>query len=402
MNINSLQKISNNKKQGGIVIIVVLLIVTLMVTLLAFMVEKQQLLIRRVTNQNVAEQGFQYAEAVNAWAERLLNDDANRESDFLTESWAIFGQNLEEESDVQDADGDGRRDSFFPGLSSGEEEEEEELVVIDIGFDGLEYSIEDLQAKFNLNNLSARDPQFLASQKRIFLNLMEQLEIGLDDIGQRERLYGALLDWVDENDLENVDGGGGTESGSYGAKKTPYYAADQKLSSVGELKFIEGFDSDIISKLKPFVTVLPVDNTKININTASVEMIASLNSAPVVDTASVTAFLAQREADGFRGFLQSDIQAAETAIIGVNPAGTRAVNNMLQVNSQFYQINAKVTLGDYQYCMKTVVLREPIGQGASSTPKISVLRRQQDTLCKEENTTTISSDEDLISDENLF
>ena len=75
---------------------------------------------------------------------------------------------------------------------------------------------------------------------------------------------------------------------------------------------------------------------------------------------------------------------------------------MLQVNSQFYQINAKVTLGDYQYCMKTVVLREPIGQGASSTPKISVLRRQQDTLCKEEITTTISSDEDLISDENLF
>ena len=401
MNTNSLQQAPNIQKQGGIVIIVVLLIVTLMVTLLAFMVEKQQLLIRRVTNQNVAEQGFQYAEAVNAWGERLLNDDANRESDFLTESWATFGQDLEEELDVQDADGDGRRDSFFPGLSSGEEEEEER-VVIDIGFDGLEYSIEDLQAKFNLNNLSARNPQFLESQKRIFLNLMEQLEIGLDDVGQRERLYGALLDWVDENDLENVDGGGGTESGSYGAKKTPYYAADQKLSSVGELKFIEGFDSDIISKLKPFVTVLPVDNTKININTASVEVISSLNSAPVVDTASVTAFLAQREADGFRGFLSSDIQAAETAIIGVSPTGRRAVNDMLQVNSQFYQINAKVTLGDYQYCMKTVVLREPIGQGASSTPKISVLRRQQDTLCKEEITTTISSDEDLISDENLF
>ena len=401
MNTNSLQQAPNIQKQGGIVIIVVLLIVTLMVTLLAFMVEKQQLLIRRVTNQNVAEQGFQYAEAVNAWGERLLNDDANRESDFLTESWATFGQDLEEELDVQDADGDGRRDSFFPGLSSGEEEEEER-VVIDIGFDGLEYSIEDLQAKFNLNNLSARNPQFLESQKRIFLNLMEQLEIGLDDVGQRERLYGALLDWVDENDLENVDGGGGTESGSYGAKKTPYYAADQKLSSVGELKFIEGFDSDIIGKLKPFVTVLPVDNTKININTASVEVISSLNSAPVVDTASVTAFLAQREADGFRGFLSSDIQAAETAIIGVSPTGRRAVNDMLQVNSQFYQINAKVTLGDYQYCMKTVVLREPIGQGASSTPKISVLRRQQDTLCKEEITTTISSDEDLISDENLF
>ena len=388
----SYKKMPNTKQQNGLVIVVVLLIVTLMVTLLAFMVERQQLIIRRVTNQNIAEQGFQYAQAVNAWAERVLNDDDNPLSDHLNEDWATFGQPIEEDSEDED---DGfQQEDFTLDLKSNGDAEEKERIFINIDFDGLEYSIVDLQSRFNLNNLSARDPRFAESQKRIFLNLLEQLEVG--DLNQREQLYGALVDWVDENDLENIEGGGGTESGSYGIKKTPYYAADQQLSSVGELKFVEGFNSEIINAIKPFVTVLPVDNLRINLNTASVEVLASLNSATVADTASVSTFLIQRDQPEFQGFAQGDIQTAETAIIGVNPVGAQPIANMLQVNSQFFQINAKVTLGDSQYCMKTVVLREAAAQGGSSTPKLSVLRRQQDTLCKEENTTIISSDEILL------
>lgn len=372
------------QKQGGVIIIVVVLIVTLMVTLLAFMIEKQHLLIRRVGNQNVAEQGFQYAEAVNAWAERVLNDDIQRQVDYLGEDWAEFGR-PEAEVDASE------NDSFSLDLSSQESEDDSERVVIDIGFDGLEYSIDDLQAKFNLNNLSSTNKTFLASQKRIFLNLLELIEVG--DSDQRERLYGALTDWVDANDLESVNG---VESGTYGTKKTSYYAADQQLSSVGELKFVEGFNSTIINQLRPYVTVLPIDNARININTASAELLASLNSATVVDVGSVTAFLARRLQNGFQGFTESDIQAAETAIIGVNPVGAQPVPNMIQVNSQFFQINAKVILGDYLYCMKTIVLREPLSQGGTTTPKVSILSREQNTLCKEEeNTTIISSDENL-------
>ena len=89
------KQMPNINQQNGLVIVVVLLIVTLMVTLLAFMVERQQLIIRRVTNQNIAEQGFQYAQAVNAWAERVLNDDDNPLSDHLNEDWATFGQPID-------------------------------------------------------------------------------------------------------------------------------------------------------------------------------------------------------------------------------------------------------------------------------------------------------------------
>ena len=378
-------KFPSPQKQAGVVIIVVVLIVTLMVTLLVFMVEKQHLLIRRVSNQNVAEQSFQYALAVNAWAERILNDDLQRDIDHLQEDWYKFGR------PEQDSEEGGQDDSFSLGLRSQRDEDDTEVTIIDIGFDGLEYSIDDLQAKYNLNNLSSTNPQYLRSQKQIFLNLLAQLEIGEEDIDLPERLYGALIDWVDENDLE---GANGVESGTYGAKKTSYFAADQKLSSIGELKFVEGFSQEIINKLKPHISVLPIDNARLNINTASAELLGALNSAPVVDLESVTTFLAQRLQDGFTGFMMSDIQAAETAIIGVNPVGARPAENMMQVNSQFFQINAKVTLGDYVYCMETVVLREPIARGSSSTPKISVLSREQDTLCNQEENIAVEDRDD--------
>ena len=103
--------------QAGLVMILVLLIIALMITLLGFMVEKQHLLVRRITNQNVAEQGFQYAQGVNAWAEVVLDDDVDRETDYWDEDWAKFGEPPEE-----NVDADGRED-FSVTLTSRRDEE---------------------------------------------------------------------------------------------------------------------------------------------------------------------------------------------------------------------------------------------------------------------------------------
>lgn len=371
-----------HSRQNGVILVIVVAAVVLMVTLLALMIEDQHILVRRIANQKVAEQGYQYAQGLNAWAARVLHDDENRQIDYLDEDWAKFGR--PEEDDQTDDD------SFSLDTSSQKDEDEEEPATIDFGFDGLEYSIDDLQGKYNLNNLAVQgEPQIVAGQKRVFMNLLEVLEIG--EFDERERLYGALYDWMDENDLSHPNG---VESGDYASKKTPYYAADQKLTSMGELRFVEGFSEEIISKLKPHVTVLPVDNARININTVTPEVMASLSNSTVTDTASVQTFLAQREDSAFLGFNAGQIEQAKTAIIGVSITRTQAVPNMLQVNSQFFQINSKVTLGDYVYCMETVVLRESAGEDLT-VPKVSVLNRQHNTLCEEQSTTTTESDEDI-------
>jgi general secretion pathway protein K len=373
------------RQQTGVVLIVVVLAIVLMTTLLAIMIEDQHIFIRRLGNQKVAEQGYQYSQGLNAWAERVLQDDANRAVDHLGEKWAKFGR-LEEDNDGLGSESESFSLERSTAPSERDDTDQKEPT-IDFGIDSLEVTIDDLQGRYNLNNLAAKGP-LADGQKRIFLNLLQLLEIG--EFDQRDRLHGALVDWIDENDLS---GPNGFESSDYGSKHVPYFSADQKLTSIGELRFVEGFTEEVINKLKPFVTVLPVENAKININTTSVEVLASLNGATVTDVSSVAGFLALRLAPDFQGF--SQIQGAETAIIGASVVPSQAVPEMMQFNSQFFQINAKVALGDRLFCMQSVVLRESANADSGKTPKVSILSRQHNTLCEQQSPTNSSSDEDL-------
>jgi len=374
------------QNQKGVVLIVVIFAIVLMTTLLAIMIEDQHIFVRRLSNQKVAEQGYQYTQGLNAWAERVLNDDQNRTIDHLEEKWAEFGR--PEEAELAGEEQGATSFSLDRSTQRAQEESDEEEATIDFGIDEVEVTIDDLQGRFNLNNLAIKEPQAAANQKRIFQNLLSVLEIG--EFDERDRLHGALVDWIDENDLS---GPNGFESGDYGSKPVSYFAADQKLTSIGELRFVEGFNQDIINKLRPYVSVLPVETARININTTTPEVLASLSQGVVTDLGSVTGFLAQREQEGFQGF--SEVQAAGTAVNGSSAASSGFIRGMMQINSQFFQINAKVTLGNRDFCMTSLVLRESATEEGGSTPKVTVLNRQHSTLCEEQSPITTSSDEDL-------
>jgi len=376
------------QQQKGVVLIVVVLAIVLMTTLLAIMIEDQHIFFRRLSNQKVSEQGYQYAQGLNAWAQRVLNEDANRTIDYLEEDWAKFGRPDEDSNSSSQIDDNPDSFSLDRSTERAQQEKDEEAAVIDFGIDTIEVTIDDLQGRYNLNNLALKEPQVAANQKRIFQNLLGVLEIG--EFDERDRLYGALVDWIDENDLSSPNG---FESSDYGSKIVPYFAADQKLTSIGELRFVEGFNQDIINRLKPHVTVLPIETAKININTTTPEVLASLNRAPVVDLGSVTGFLAERDQDGFQGF--TEIQRAETAVNGASVVDTGFIPNMMQINSQFFQINAKVTLGDRNFCMTSLILRESATAEGGATPKVTVLRRHQDTLCELDSPIAIDSDDNL-------
>lgn len=372
---------SSKYHQQGIAIITVLLIVALMVTLLAFLGEQQQLVIRRISNQNVSEKGYQYALGVNAWAQKLLSQDANRVVDYLDEDWAKFGKPPE----IEDFD------EF--SLTPTSELEEEELPTVDFGNEAeLNFEIIDLQSRFNLNNLaSTRDEEHANEQKVIYQNILQAA--GIDIQETRDQLYGALRDWLDENDLKSAFG---FESSDYGGKDAPYFAADQKMVSLAELRFVEGYTAEIINLITPFVVVLPVDFARLNLNTVSSQVLASLSRAPVVELGSVDAFLANREDINFLGFQPTDIENAKTAISEVSPFGQRLqpVQNMLQTHSQFFQVNTEVALGDFNFCMKTILLRENASEGSVNSPGVHVINRQHNSfgLCTEQNNNTVATE----------
>lgn len=219
------------RKQDGVILVVVMLLVSLIMILLAVMVEDQHVMIQRTANQKVSEQGYHYSEGLNAWASRVLTDDANRQVDHSQELWATFGR---PKPDPETDEG-----GFSLDSSINDAEEEENEATIDFGIDGLEVVIDDLQGKYNLNNLSNPNKAYVNSQKRILLNLLGILELG--DFQERNTMIDSLLDWVDENDERLASG---FESGEYQSKDTPYLAADQALTSIGELAYVEGFDRE--------------------------------------------------------------------------------------------------------------------------------------------------------------
>lgn len=370
----------HNYRQTGLAIITVLLIVALMVTLLGFLAEQQHLLIRRIGNQNIAEKGYQYAVGVNAWAQRVLHDDQDRAIDYLGEDWAKFGKPPE-------IDLDGEVDFT---LTPKSQLEEEALPTIDFGNEAeLEFEIIDLQSRYNLNNLANKNPKIITEQGIIFMNLLTI--IGIDDSYKRQELLASIKDWLDENNE------GTNESLDYLSKDLPYHASDQQLVSLAELRFIEGFTPEIINLLKPYVTVLPIDYAKLNINSVSAELLSTLNTSPVVDTGSVELFLLEREDEAFFGFQAQSIELAKTAIIGVNPLGSPIVENMMQTNSNFFQVNTKVNIGDYNFCMQTILLRENADQASQTPSQVKAMSRQHDTfaLCENDITNTVADNENL-------
>ena len=305
-------------------------------------------------------------------------------------------------AEEEDEDDD---DSFSLGANG--DEEDEEPPSIDFGVDGVTGVIVDLQGKFNLNNLANEDRAFVVSQRRILQNLMELLELG--EFADRDQLIENLIDWVDENSTSRSIG---LESNDYRVKDLPYQAADQKLAALGELRFIDGFNQDIIKALEPHVTVLPVDNARININTTTTEVLASLSSTTVADVASVDTFLSQRLNEDFLGFQAAQIRDAENAIIAVSPVRQPPIANTMQVTSQYFEIQSRVELGDIVYCMNSLILRGGaaaqaglVAQGqsageqleaSSSVPAISVLRREHSSFCEDQSQIIIQeSDEDF-------
>ncbi len=378
-------------------------VVVLMIVLLALMLEKQHLLIRQIGNQRVAEQANQYSQGLNAWAIRVLHADANTQVDHEKEKWAKFGR-----PEPEPTEGESESFSLDSSLDFGREDEDEDDATIDFGIDTLEVTIDDLQAKFNLNNLASISEDQAPPQgpKRAFLNLLQILEIG-EFYEDREELYSNLVDWMDSND---TSAGTGAESNDYQIRSTPYFASDQPLTSIGELRYVKGFNKKVIRKLKPYVTVLPINTAKLNLNTVSPEVLASLTPGTVVDASQTEGFLARKQQPGFQGFAAGDTEGAWNAVLAVsagsvgNQPRDGGASEYLDVKSSFFQINTKVELGDFQVCSRTVVLRKgnsaTIDGQASSEQTISVLSREQDTVCQEDEPVESTGDESN-SDEDL-
>ncbi|MFW6339240.1 MAG: type II secretion system minor pseudopilin GspK [Wenzhouxiangella sp.] len=124
----------------------------------------------------------------------------------------------------------------------------------------------DQQGRFNLNALAHPDSALARRAE-------QQLERLLDTLGLPRAIAAELADWI--------EGDAAIRSGSvgnfwYSAQQPPYRMAGLPLAHVSELRWLRSVDESVYRALLPHVSALPERVQRINVNTTTAEVLASL------------------------------------------------------------------------------------------------------------------------------
>jgi general secretion pathway protein K len=116
----------------------------------------------------------------------------------------------------------------------------------------LEATLEDMQGRFNLNNLVRKDGTPDLTEVNAFVQL-------LAFVGLEPKWAGYLIDWIDVDIVpQNPDG---AEDSVYMGQTPPYRTPNRYITSTTELLALPGFGRDRYLKLAPYVAALPYGTT---------------------------------------------------------------------------------------------------------------------------------------------
>jgi general secretion pathway protein K len=260
--------------------------------------------LRRAEAALAADQGLMYVQGAEAWAADILRQDQvdSPNSDDLSEQWAT------------------------------------ELPPLPVDGGTITGRIEDLQGRFNLNNLIGADGREDELARGQFERLLFLLELD-------PQLAGAVIDWLDPDTEMRFPSGG--EDVAYSGADPPYRTANSMITTASELMAVAGFDREAYTKLAPYVTVLPA-GTSLNVNTASDVVLASLSED--IDVATAASLVDERGGAEF-----PDIDATFEGLVEAEML--RRIDGV----SEHFLLTATVTLGTNQMTMRAVLQRDASG-----------------------------------------
>jgi general secretion pathway protein K len=288
-----------------VAVLLAMLIVTLVATLAAGMVWQQWQAIEVEGAERARTQASWLVQGAVDWARLILRTDAQDNKhgniDSLDEVWATPLKDVKL-SDFLAADRNNTADSPLDAVLSGQ--------------------ISDAQARYNLRNLIDENRDEAAIQLKVLQRLCDTLGLS-SDVASRiaEGMNGAEA------------ATGKLQSNEQVAPNAP--VAPQRSSQLAWL----GLDADVVQRLSPFVSILPV-NTPVNINTAPAEVLMATIEG--LDRATAERLLKARLDGGF-----ATLDAAKKFM----PDKLTPDPRLLSVNSAHFEI-----LGELRY--DSFVLRE--------------------------------------------
>lgn len=244
-------------KQAGAAMVVAMLILSIVTVFAASIAFDYQFSIRRVSNQMLMQQAYQYLLATEAIAGKALLQDLQNDAD-----------------DEVTAD------------HKGEIWAEEGMVftVEEGAYTGV---LHDLQGRFNLNSL--KPPSFPVDQfppevpytieQGIFIRLLQA--VGDDEFAISEHeakaITESIIDWLDADSMPTGFGCGEDDGYHNIEERQAHRVANGPFYSVSELRLICNLPLDLYYRLQEQVTVWPISGqSSININTASSALLRSI------------------------------------------------------------------------------------------------------------------------------
>jgi general secretion pathway protein K len=295
-------------RHRGVALLTAMLITALTGSLAAGLAWNNALDVRRTMVLLFHEQGMQVALGAESWIRNILRDDGiESQTDHLGELWASELPGLPVDNDS------------VQGAVSGQ--------------------IEDLQGRFNVNNLIDSNGEVNEDVLEQFQRLLVSLEID-------PRFAGLTADWIDADQEAGFPDG--AEDSIYTGLTPPYRTLNRTLSNVTELAALEGMDAASFRALLPHVTALP-PGTQINVNTATPVVLQSLDAN--IDATMIEDLLSQREESGFIDFTQT------FSTLVTNPE----IFAQLTESSSFFQLKAVVQIDTVRVTYYSVLSRSPSG-----------------------------------------
>ena len=283
-----------DRHQKGVALLMAMLVVSMASVIAVSLVHEQALSIRKTSHIQSNEISLMYALGLEDYARLILQKDfKDSKIDDLSEDWAIG----------------------IPGLP------------IQGGF--LSGQLMDAQALININSISKKE-----TEDRLRA-LCDNLEISHDFIS-------ALKDWVDQ-DLDSIDADG-AEDDYYTSLEIPYRTGNRRMSDISELLLVKGIDFEKYSKLKAFITALPVD-TNLNLNTIPPEIYLTIDN-----NLDAEKFISERESDPF-----SSLENYKNRMNHTLPL------TGLSVSTEYFKADGQVVLGEKSLTIKSLFYRDKKG-----------------------------------------
>ena len=318
----------HSKKMQGVALITVMLIVALAAIITTQMTARMQLQMQRTTNINYNQQAYWYALGAEALAKRILITSFEDEDDVthLAQTWA-------------------QGEMTYP-----------------VDYGEITGEISDMNACFNLNSLKGSYDKIAGQERTIPQKVFEDLLLALNIEGvgefEAEYLTDALIDWLDSD--SSISSAGGAEDNDYASKEFPYFAANNYLVNVSELRIVEHFTPEIIHVLKDYVCVLPdSDLHAININTIDIEQPELLKALLDISLSDATQLLSVRSLDGYEE-IEEFFELPEYTQLTISDADAR--KEQLVVDSEYFKLKTQASFNESYFSLISLLVVEDNNQ----------------------------------------